>query len=513
MRRVKTARRIAPALLAVAALVAAAGCGTAAGPAGDDPAAVVPAGAPVFAEADLRPSGRQAANAGAVLRRALGTNDPAGALAALLDRKGDRNAISFARDVRPWLGDRVGVAVTGMRGRDTDSVVIAASTDDAKAQAALAKLVGGGASRSYRGVSYRVGRGGRVAAGIVDHFAVAGGEAAFKAAVDASKGDSLAGSSTLRAARDEVARDRLGFLYLDVPGLVDGAARSAGGDPTKALVLQALAGALPKTIAAALQADRDALRVDAAALGTPKALSTGRSGADALAALPGSAWLGLGVADLGGTLDGLLQTVAGAGGLNGLGVQALLGQARARTGLDLQRDVLSWMGDAGLFVSGTSPARVGGALVVATSNRAKTRATIAALGRLIGAGGARVSALHAKGVDDGVVVRSPNGRRTWIALAGDRFIVATGARRALSEAVSPGRRLGSSPALAAAADRLGAGVRPSLFVDLRRLGALMGAKGHARGLHEYLAAFGALGGGAKDEGGGVTRARFVVTLR
>ena len=195
-------------------------------------------------------------------------------------------------------------------------------------------------------------------------------------------------------------------------------------------------------------------------------------------------------------------------------MQALLGQARARTGLDLQRDVLSWMGDAGLFVSGTSPARVGGALVVATSDRAKTRATIAALGapdrrrRRARLGAARPGrrrrlrrALAERPADVDRARRRPLHRRDGRAA------------RALAEAVSPGRRLGSSPALAAAADRLGAGVRPSLFVDLRRLGALMGGKGQARGLHEYLAAFGALAGGAKDEGSGVTRARFVVTLR
>ena len=108
---------------------------------------------------------------------------------------------------------------------------------------------------------------------------------------------------------------------------------------------------------------------------------TGGSGADILATLPGDSWLGLGVANLGQTLDRVVQTVAGGGGLTGVGVNALLGQFKKQTSLDLRKDVLGWMGDAGVFVGGTTSADLGGALVIKTTDPAKTKRTMTVLER------------------------------------------------------------------------------------------------------------------------------------
>ena len=124
------------------------------------------------------------------------------------------------------------------------------------------------------------------------------------------------------------------------------------------------------------------LRVDAVSIGTPKSASTRRqrrrhrrhaaratrgwASASPTSARPSTA---------------SLQTVAGGGGITGVGVNALLGQFQKQTGLDLRKDVLGWMGDAGVFVGGTTSADLGGALVIKTTDPAKTKRTMAVLER------------------------------------------------------------------------------------------------------------------------------------
>jgi hypothetical protein len=514
----KIARALLLVALAVGAALPAAGCSSSSGGgSGTDPAALVPAQAPLYAEATVRPEDAVRSGAQAALRKILHTNDPGAAIAKALEG-GPGKGLSFKDDIEPWLGDKVAAAVTSLRGRkDADYVIVIDSRDDAKAGAALAKQQAAAVTRSYKGVDYRFDGKDHTAAAVVDHHVVIGTEAGLRASIDASNGDSLAGANGLQAVRAKVASDRIGLLYVDVQGLVRAIAQGPNNDPQTGVLLQALAGAAPKSIGAALQAQADLLRIDAVSIGTPVSMSA--SGADALAALPAHSWLGVGVGNLGQTLDRALQTIAGAGGLNGLGVTAVLGQLKQRSGLDLRQDVLSWMGDAGVFVTGASKADLRGALVVKSSDPAKTKRAIAGLQRLASVGaGARVTALHAQGVDSGFTIRRQSGPRIDVGLSGDRFVVSLGGSRAFREATTAsGHGLGSTPAFADAASRLGSGLRPTLFVDLRQvvrlIGSTAGSDPRLQRVKPYLDAFGAVAGGGRDEGDGVTRFRFAVTLR
>ncbi|MGZ4269476.1 MAG: DUF3352 domain-containing protein [Solirubrobacteraceae bacterium] len=516
----KIARSLLLLLLAVAVAAVGAGCGSSSSGSGggSDPAGAVPAGAPVYVEANVHPTGTLGADVQAVLKKVLRTNDPAAKLTGLIDQSGRKDGVTYAKDIAPWLGDRVGIGVISLTGAKPDYVAIAASKDDAKARASLAKG-SKGVKRTYKGVDYTYDPKDGTATAAFGGRAFAGTENGLRAAIDTTKGGpALADANSLRAAREKVAAERVGFLYVDVQGALQAAQRSAGGaDPQVGAVLQAFGGALPKTIAAALEADPDLIRIDAVSLGTPKATS-GKSGADAVAKLPGDSILALGVADLGGTLDRTLKALGGSG-LGGVGVEAVLRQFKAQTGLDVRQDLLSWMGDAGIYVSGASPQRLHGALVVQSTDPALTRKAIGALARLARtqAKTARISALKAPGVDAGFSVRSPGSPRVDVALAGDRFVVGIGGAAALKDAISPASQLGSSPAFTSAAGRLGNGLRPSFFLDMTRVTALAAAKagGDPRfaKVKPYLDAFGALVAGAKDEGEGVTRARFAITLR
>ena len=221
-RRRRTAA--ATALVAVAGLVA--GCGSSSpGGADADPAAAVPASAPVYVEFVVQPEGEVRDGALAAGRKVLGSDDPARKLAEVFDDALRDEGVSFARDVAPWLGKRVGLAVTGEGAkRERNVVVVAASADDDAAQAALPRLAGAGSiERSHDGVDYRLGRNGDTAAAAYEGRVLVGSEAGVRAAIDAAKGDALAETDKLRQARDDVsASEGLGFLYADVRALARG---------------------------------------------------------------------------------------------------------------------------------------------------------------------------------------------------------------------------------------------------------------------------------------------------
>jgi hypothetical protein len=475
-------------LCAIAAGCASSSSGTAGS---DDPAALVPASAPLYAEAMLRANGTVRDHAEAALRKVLRTND-----------------------VDTWLGDEAGAAVTSLRGKhDADYVVVIASKDDAKAADALGHAPGANATRSYKGVDYRFNRQAGTAAAVLDDHVVLGTENGVKSSIDASKGDSLAGADGLRAVRAKVARDRVGLFYADTRALVQAISQGTS-NPQVGLLLQAASGAAPKAVGGALQALPGQLRVDAVSIGTPTSATAGRSGAGALAALPADSWLGFGVGDLGQTLDGVVDTVAKTSGLSAIGVNAALGQFRQQTGLDLRRDVLSWMGDAAVYVAGTTPHDLRGALVVKTSDPAATKRAVAALAQLAGqSAGARVTPTRA----GGFTIRRAGGPAIHVAVAGDKLVVGFGPRRVIAEASAPARTLASTPTFTAAAAKLGGGLQPSFLLDVPQVVRLMegfaGSDARFQKAKPYLDSLGAVVAGAKPEGGGVTRTRVVATLR
>jgi Protein of unknown function (DUF3352) len=507
-------RRLVVVFLALATTaVAVAGCASSGASGGStDPAALVPASAPLYAEAVLAGDGREQADAQAALGRILRTSDPTGELVRLFDR----GHVRFARDVEPWLGDRVGAAVLGVGGRDADHVVVADSRDDGQAQAALGRILPGADRRAYRGVDYRVDTRRGFAAAVIDGTVVLGTENGLKAAVDASKGSSLAESDALKQARDKVRQERSAFLYVDVAGILRGALSAAGGQAAQlAPLVEPVAQALPKTIAAGLDAEPDLLRIDSTAFGGGAGSGPTASGADALAALPADAWLGVGVGDLGGRANAFLDRVASGGGLAAVGLQALLGQAQQTLGLDIRRDLLGWMGDAGLYLAGSTAADRRAAIVVASKDPAATARAVHGLERLARSRG-DVTPLDAPGVTEGFTVRGGgSGGELLVAATGDRFVLAVGRPAAARAALTAtGARLGDAATFRAAAAKL-SGVRPSFFLDVQALARHGGEHGRgrdARRLREDLGAFGAVIGGARRDGGDV-RADAVVTLR
>ena len=147
------------------------------------------------------------------------------AVTSLFDESLGEVGLSFEADVRPWLGDQV-AAFASPEGRGGDQqgsfgLLLAAEDTDAALDAISAGVAQANKSftaHSYKGVDYRVEAGGGPAIGLVESFVVAGNEAGFKAAVDASTGESLSGSAKYREATDGLTEDRVALFYYDAGG-------------------------------------------------------------------------------------------------------------------------------------------------------------------------------------------------------------------------------------------------------------------------------------------------------
>jgi len=500
---------------AVALATGAAACGSSPGSGGSEgPAAAVPAGAPVYVEAALGGQGARSADARALLRRVLRTADPR---AALLHRAGAGRRLVFRRDVQPWLGQKAGAALTSAVGQAAQrGLVVVESRDDGKAAAKLDALLGGRTSTSaYRGVQIRTAPRRADAAAVLDGHVLMGTPAQVRAGLDVLKGvrQSLGASSRFTRAREAAGADGLAFLYADVRSVFRAQAAQAG--PVAAL-LRPVADTLPEAVGATLRAERHAFVVDGVSLGGRAVSRTASSGAAAaVAGAPGGSWLAAGVGDVGRSLESAVDAI-GASGLGGVAVAQIEDRLRRATGLELRRDVLSWMDDAALFIEGDRPRALGGALVVRSSDPAKTAIAVRRLGPLLRAT-AQVSVrpLAVRGFTAGWSVRSGRGRPVLVAAAGGRFVVAFG-RRALVDAVATRGRLRDVPSFRAAAAKLGGGYATSFWLNvpvLRRLAQRCAREdGRAAQVAQALRAFGASTAGVRRDGD-VTRMRLRVPVR
>jgi hypothetical protein len=529
------------ALLAASCAVAAvpvAGCGSSSssngssGAPGTDPAALMPATAPVYVEAQVRPSGELAANAKAVAGKILRTSDPGAKIVGLIDEAGKKEGASYEKDVEPWLGQRAGIAITGVRGAggdDVDVVGAIASTDDDAAKDFVKKYAKGDATRKYRDVEYQYDNDDDTAVAVVDHAVLVGSERAFKSALDARSGAALESAGAFKKARSTVGTDGLGFVYADPGRFFDLALGAANGSGTlkgsQAQSLQSFKGLLTgsglQSVAASLDVASNALRVDAAAIGLKAGAAGGGSGAGdsaaAAASAPAGAWLSVGLGDVGATFKQSLSTLGSAGATGGIDPATLMQQLKAQLGIDIEKDLLSWMGNAAVFVKGTSMSDLGGALVVTSKDPAASKAAIPKLKRLLSGLDVRTSALSGPGTGDAtgfsIDVGGPIAGGVKVATKDDKFVIAYGAS-ALKDALDGGDKLGDSEPFKTAAGLL-EGAKPSLFLDtpqvVKLLASFAGSDEDFAKAKPTLDAFGPAAAGALRDGD-VTRLKAAVAV-
>ena len=524
-------------LLAVAA-VPLAGCGSSSsgsGGAGADPAKVVPASAPLYVEAVVRPDGSLRDGANDALKKLLRTDDPGAKIVALVDRSAAKQGVSWDKDIKPWLGQRLGLFLTSFAQGHVQGAVIADTTDSGKAGSTLAKLASKNAAlhhtkvakETYKGVDLEVDSGSDQASGVVDDYAVFGSVGGVHQVIDVAKGGRpLTDVQDYTSARSAVDADNgLGTAYVVPQALVDTLAHMSGSsygsalsNPQALAVLRQLMTRAGRAAAASLHASGDSVRVQAATLGAQGG-SSSTAAADALAALPANAWLGIGFGDLGETLTRGLAQLSQLSSLStsGPNFEALMSRFEAKSGINLQRDFLSWMGDGALFVQGTGLADIGGALTIKSTDPAKSHRAVAILGRALQKAGLTAQPATVPGYDTALQLRSPRSPVSlYVAAGGDRFSLGVNPQ-ALTNALHPSSTLGSSSAYSAATKALGDGAKPVFLVDtptivnLLESFGLSSRPGFAK-VKPYLDVLGPVSAGTSTDGD-VHKASFALALR
>jgi hypothetical protein len=331
---------------------------------GPDPAAVVPPGAAFYADAEVKPEGDAAADAGAALRELL-SDSQRRRLDAELEGSFSGDT-SYRRDVKPWIDRRVGIFFTDLSA-DADGALLLATTDPQRAERVIGPDDTGpepNERRTYRGVDYVFSNEDGVA-GIVGRFAVLGSEPAFKRAVDASLGRSLADSPRFQEGLRTLPEGRLATAYADTPRLL-GEAISRGliAKPDAAGLVPQLGAAAREPLLASLGTTPEALSLEVSAMPITPASRFSTVGTGLISSLPVDAWGVIGAGNLGSKLKSVLEQVDGAG----RAAARLQRRLDRGAGLDLDRDLLSWLDDVAIFVEGTTRSSLEGAAVLHSSD-------------------------------------------------------------------------------------------------------------------------------------------------
>ena len=501
-------------------LVLLAGCGSSGSSGGSgsnaDPAKLAPATAPLYVEAVLRPSGQLGDDAKAALKKLLHSDDPGAKLVGLADKALAKRGMNWKDDIRPWLGERVGVFLTkiGQGSSSTVGALIADTTDTDKAKSALEKLTTKSklTKRTYKGVDFQVDTVKNSAVGIVNGYAVAGTWEGVQQVVDTAKGGRpLTDVADYTSARSAVsADDALGMAYVQPQALLDAITSlgsNFGSSSAGALsILRQVVTKAGRADGASLHANGDGVRIDAAALGVP-ASAPGPSGADELAALPGDAWLAIGFGDLGkslGRIFGQLNQLA-ALGANGASFSGALKRFRAQTGIDPQRDLLSWMGSGALYGRGHGITDLGIVLTVKSKDPAKSHRAVGLIANALRKSGATVQAATVEGYDKAIALRLSSLPFPFIVAAGgDRFSIGLNPQ-AMTDVLHPSTTLGDSAQYGAATKALGSGIKPVFLLDTPTIVNLIesfgvGSNPSFARIKPYLDALGPLSAGIEHDG-------------
>ncbi|MDX6662472.1 MAG: hypothetical protein QOG09_574, partial [Solirubrobacterales bacterium] len=338
------------------------GCGGGQAVSGGDPASVTPASALVYADVTVKPEDDLAAKVEALTGKLL-RPDERKRLIASLDPVG--NGISFIRDVRPWLDRRIGLFYGSSLNLE-DLAILLPTTDTSRARATLARAVEadpGLKRRTYRGVAYFDSPADGTM-GVVGRVAVVAQKRGFRAAVDASRGESLAESPRFRDSVSSLPPSRVATAYADPPRVLrDSAARRWVDRRVPPSVLSQLGDSVRQPLLAALNVGADSIALDISAAPIRPALRFSTQGTGLIASLPSDSWAALGAGNLGAKLRTVLEQ------LDAAGLAAARLQGRIGGGLDLDRDLLSWLDDAALFVRGSNRSSLEGGVVIHSGDR------------------------------------------------------------------------------------------------------------------------------------------------
>lgn len=461
-------------------------------------ASAIPPDPVLFLEGDISGKGTQHDNLDALLSELgelplLGSPvDPRALVEQAFQNLGEENGvdISYAEDFEPWLGDTLALGFSSLSDADPGFVLSVEVTDEEIARDSVERISAEDAAEEtdeeYDGVSYQVSGTGDYAVGVFDDKFVLATVDDFEAAVDASRGDSLASSDEVSEALDSLGDERLGAMYLDTGAAVELAV--AEGD-AEAAEVEAARDAVPQLLeeplVAALATGEQTLALDLA-FGHPEDFPE-VGGTDRLGEAPGDAFAAVGIAALGDQIDAVLDQVeplVASEGAEGFDRETISDLFEDQVGVALD-DVLASLGDAVAYGRGDLAAkRFAAELDVEPAGDTDPLASLLdGLERLAGSEDQTIVGPPLNGGDAGFSAR-PTPRAaagspvTFVnAALGETLSFALASDRAAAEQGDSGS-LGDTQLFQAAADALGGEHEMLAFLDLGQiLDATLGGAG------------------------------------
>lgn len=437
------------AVVSIAALVAL-GCGN------DEEAssasALVPATSLIYGEVTLKPEGDQKEAVDAIVSKFPGQGSAGDRLQVLIEKalRESEAPISYEDDIEPWLGDEAAFFVGGQNMNQAAGLIAAENED--KAREALQKSAEGEVTtKTYKDVEYLMDETNEAGA-VFDGFLVLGSEEGLKAAIDTSDGGSpLSDSDVYTGATDDVSDDRLGLLFVNSPQLLKDNPNAAAAVPENFKKF------FEEPTVATIDAEDDGVVFESS---LPRSAADAvpflGQGSDLLTELPADSWVAMAQPDFDKTLDFFIESAAGFVG----GRDVVERQFKAATGLDLQRDVLDWMGDFAVFARGSAVSDLDGALIIETSDESASGRVIDRLRKLAETQadnpGDRVTPLSAPGGGDGFSLVSRSFPQPLHLFQRNGRVVLAFGDKAASDAVEASEPLGDSAEYQQAAESLGA---------------------------------------------------------
>ena len=475
------------AILAIALFAAA--CGSDDEPeSGPDPIAMVPADAPFYMEMVVRPEGELKDNLESAVGKLTGEDDPgAQIIDGLNSSLAEDTDLNYEDDIKPWLGSRAGVFVSGFQfdTEQPDAALVVATTDSDAAQgfvdSTLEESGDTTSDETYEGVSYKLDSEDGTAIGVDNDFLIVGTEQAFKAAVDAGSGDSLADNGDATAALDEAPDDSVFSMYADGAAITDLIKSSPDLSAQESKQLDEAFAQIPDGPVEAWGTVTDSSFSVEGSAPTP---DDAPAATDLITTFPADSWFATASTDVGEQITTQLQQFQ-------KGFEASLKQAKSqlppgvdasqfdpfnqiekKTGINLEKD-LGWIGDAGAFLEGTSVLGVG-AGVVAESNDDK--AATAALDKLQASleknrSLRRQAEIAPNSKGDGFTVSAPPFTAEF-AVRDGKAVMAAGSEN-VDSVLDPDETLADSDRFSAATGNLADGATPTFFLDMPSLLALI----------------------------------------
>ena len=452
-------------------------------PSEDSALSLIPSDAYVYGNLFIQPSGDQKRALDELLGsfpRIESTDQALDRLTELLDGELKEVGLSYAEDIEPWLGDQVSFFLSG--GIDPpDGAGLLETTDPDAAADVIEKLresedAPEPEQKSYGGVDYDLEDADEevpMAIGFVDDFLVIGTENGFKAVVDGSQDSNFEGLSDTegyQVAFDGLEDQNILSVYLDQTRLFELLGESGELGPQEAAIFQSFPGLQNAgTAGFVLSARAEGVSFQSSSA-MPDEEDAGSltglvGGTDLIRELPGDSWAALGIPSVGETITAFLEVASELPGGEAASEQASAA-VEQETGLDLEDEVLAWMGDAAIFVQGTNFQEMGGGLILESSDPEATKDALDALRVRIEQDGVPTTDEERDGYE-GFSIQAGLPAPIY-ALVADRLVVTYG-DNATDDAIEPEATLGDGETFQAAEEALGDGYEPSFYVDLNEV--------------------------------------------